>query len=236
MATPFFEFKKFKIYHDKCAMKVGTDGVLLGAWTDVSDGKSILDIGTGSGLIAMMLAQRSEAVIDAIDIEKSAYLQASENTTNSVFKEQIVVHHTSLSEYAKKATTRYDLIVSNPPYFIYSLLSPVLERNLARHNDSLTLEELLEDSLRLLNPKGRIALILPSDQEELLKKQAELKKLYFLRKTYVIPTVGGNPKRLLVEFTPIKTECITGELVIEESRHCYTKQYRELTKDFYLKM
>lgn len=236
MPTSFFKFKKFIIHHDKCAMKVGTDGVLLGAWATVSGKRKIVDIGTGSGLISLMLAQRSDAEIDAIDIDSSACLQATENIAGSVFNGRIRVYHTSLNEFAEKSNELYDLIVSNPPYFKASLLSPVHERNLARHNGSLSLQSLVEDSLKRLAPSGCLALILPYDQEAELNRIVADSNLYFNKKTYVRPTPEANYKRILVEIGTHNTECIREELTIEASRHKYTQEYTELTKDFYLKM
>lgn len=231
-----FRFKKFTVYHDKCAMKVGTDGVLLGAWCTVAGKKNSLDIGTGSGLIALMLAQRSEAQIDAIDIDLPACEQATENSQASDFRHRIRVFHTSLGAYTASADKKYDLIVSNPPFFISSLLSPSQQRNLARHNSGLSLESLLGDSLRLLAPEGSIALILPYEQEGILNKEASRYGLSFVRKTYVIPVRGAGRKRILAELSPVLSACLYDELTIEEARHQYTSDYIALTKAFYLKM
>lgn len=236
MATSFFQFKKFTVHHHKCAMKVGTDGVLLGAWASVSGKKKITDVGTGSGLIALMLAQRSNAEIQAIDIDASACLQATENIADSIFNNRIQVHHASLAEFAVQHKEQYDLIVSNPPYFKASLLSPVHERNLARHNDSLSLESLIADSLKLLSAQGCIALILPYDQEEELNHLVARHNLFFSRKTYIRPLPNADYKRILAEISIYESQCKQDELTIEESRHKYTKEYINLTKDFYLKM
>lgn len=236
MATSFFRFKQFTVYHDKCAMKVGTDGVLLGAWATTSGKKNILDIGTGTGLIALMLAQRSEADIYAIDIDSSASIQAKENVEASPFANRIQVCHSSLSEFVNNNDLQFDLIVSNPPYFKASLLSPIHERNLARHNGTLSLESLIEDSLKLLAPEGSMAFILPYDQEDELHNLATASKLNYSRKTYVRPKPDADYKRILVEICKHDTTYQEDELIIEESRHQYTSKYIELTKTFYLKM
>lgn len=238
MAQPFFTFKKFVIHHDKCAMKVGTDAVLIGSWTDVKNTKNILDIGTGCGIIALMLAQRSaESRIVGIDIEKEAVQQANENFDNSPYKDRIIAHSASLQSYAEVCEMKFDLIVSNPPYFINSLKCPDKKRNRARHTDSLTLEDLFEGSKKLISEKGRIALVLPYEQKDELLSIAK-KEGYFLKHfTEVIPTPASSPKRLLVEFSLLPSEiCVKDRLTIELSRHVYTDQYIELTKDFYLKM
>jgi Predicted O-methyltransferase len=218
-------------------MKVGTDGVLLGAWANVSKAKRILDIGTGSGLIAMMLAQRNEDVtIDAIDIEDGAFIQAIENVAASPFKERIAVHLAPLTEYAESISCKYDLIVSNPPYFGQSLTSPDKQRTTARHTTTLTLDTLLYDSLSILNTKGRIALILPSSSEKELKEIAEMYSLAIERRTNVIPKPDAPHKRILVELTRKENaeKYTTDNLLLEISRHQYSPEYKALTSEFYL--
>jgi Predicted O-methyltransferase len=237
MANPFFKFKKFTVYHDKCAMKVGTDGVLLGAWTNVIKAERILDIGTGSGLIAMMLAQRNkDTMIDAIDIEEGAFIQAIENIAASPFRERIAVHLAPLTEYAESISCKYDLIVSNPPYFGQSLTSPDEHRTIARHTTTLTLDALLSDSLSILNSEGRIALILPSSKEKELKAAAEVYSLTIQRKTNVVPTPNAIHKRILIELTRKENakKCTTNNLLLEISRHQYSPEYKSLTSEFYL--
>lgn len=238
MSNPFFQFKQFTIRHDKCAMKVGTDGVLLGAWAGTDSCNRILDIGTGTGLIALMLAQRSPAIIDAIDIDADACLQAQENVVASPFAERVQVRHSALADFAQAATDRYDLIVSNPPYFVDSLKCPDRQRNTARHTDTLTLEDLLQDSRKLLAPQGRIALILPYDQKERLTDCIRTYQLFLSKETSVIPVPGAQPKRLLAELTadPPASPASSDRLILEIARHQYTDEYIRLTKDFYLKM
>lgn len=237
MANSFFQFKKFTIHHDLCAMKVGTDGVLLGAWVSIFPNQHILDVGTGTGLISLMLAQRSNSIVDAIDIDASAAQQATINSSLSSFASQINVYHTSLDNYANSTQQRYDLIVSNPPYFSRSLKCPDSKRNTARHNDSLPLSELISRSCALLQPQGRIALILPYDGRAELLSIAKQEKIHLIRETIVIPTPGNTPKRLLAELSASPVAAIkTSTLIIEESRHQYTPEYTELTRDFYLKM
>lgn len=238
MSNPFFQFKQFTIRHDKCAMKVGTDGVLLGAWAGIESCNRILDIGTGTGLIAMMLTQRSKAVIDAIDIDAEACLQAQENAESSPFAERIKIRHSALSDFAQTDTGLYDLIVSNPPYFVDSLKCPDQKRNTARHTDTLTLEDLLQDSRKLLAPQGRIALILPYDLKERLADCIRTQNLFLSKETSVIPVPGAEPKRLLAELTaePPVFPTFSSQLTIEIARHQYTDEYVSLTKDFYLKM
>lgn len=238
MANPYFKFKKFTIRHDKCAMKVGTDAVLLGAWASTAHCTTILDVGTGTGIIALMLAQRSEAEIDAIDIDADACNQAIENVACSPFAERIKVTHNSCSEFAAaESGKRYDLIVSNPPYFVNSLKCPDNQRTIARHTDSLPLCELIREACSLLSPTGRIALVLPYEQLSEVEEIARQNALHISRQTDVIPIPEAKPKRLLVELSaPVEGIKNRNTLIIEEARHQYTPEYIELTKDFYLKM
>lgn len=236
MSNSYFSFKQFTIWHDKCAMKVGTDGVLLGAWAHVNNCRYILDIGTGSGLIALMVAQRSQAQIDAIDIDKSACEQTESNAGMSPFRERIRVWHLPLDRFVPPGNRMYDLILSNPPYFTSSLKGSDTQRNLARHDESLTLEKLLQKSTTLLQPTGRIALILPFDKKAETESLAKQLKLHITRSTLVCPLPDAPPKRWLAELSAIPETLQESRLVIETSRHQYTEEYRALTKDFYLKM
>lgn len=238
MANPYFRFKKFTVYHDKCAMKVGTDAVLLGAWADTSFCRNILDIGTGTGIIALMLAQRSQATVEAIDIDKEACVQATENAAASPYTERIKVVHASCADFAaSNQQKRYDLIVSNPPYFINSLKCPDNKRTMARHTDTLLLSDLIREAQTLLSPSGRIALVLPYERLEEVKALASANHLYICRQTDVIPTPGAAPKRLLVELSTTEENIKNRDtLTIEEARHQYTPEYIALTKEFYLKM
>ncbi|MDL2215199.1 methyltransferase [Dysgonomonas sp. OttesenSCG-928-M03] len=238
MPNPYFKFKKFTVYHDKCAMKVGTDGVLLGIWTELSDCNTILDIGTGSGLIALILAQRSEGrntSIDAIDIDRSAILQAMENVEHSPF-ENIFCVHNSIQEYAPRCNKKYDLIVSNPPYFSSSLLSPDEQRTLARHSTALDISDFIFASRSLLSERGRISLIFPYTEKNTLIDIAQNAGLSASRITTVYPTPASLPKRVLIEFTLADQELKETQLIIEKERHVYSPEFTELAKDFYLKL
>lgn len=234
MPNPYFKFKRFTVYHDLCAMKVGTDGVLLGAWTDVNTSSRILDIGTGSGLVALMLAQRCEASITAIDIDADAVKQAQINIEASNWKERMKIFHTDLCNFSPQSL--FDTIVSNPPYFVDSLKCSDIQRNTARHNDTLTSEQLFENVNRMLRPGGEFSLILPFEQTESTISTAEIYGLYPTRHTRVITRAGLAPKRSLLAFKKYPEEYIPQDLVIEFERHVYSAEYIALTKDFYLKM
>jgi len=237
MANPYFSFKQFTVYHDRCAMKVGIDGVLLGVWADTANTSHILDIGTGTGLIALMLAQRSNSFIDAIDIEADAVLQATENIDRSPWTNRIKVQKTSLQDFALATTQRYDLIVSNPPYFVNSLKAPSVGRTTARHTDSLSHEELISNSLLLLNPEGRICIILPVKEALSCEEFALSKGLFCTREVQVIPKPTAEVKRILMEFRLQPDRKEVSELVIEgNERHHYSEEFSLLAKDFYLKL
>lgn len=201
MANPFFQFKQFTVWHDKCAMKVGTDGVLLGAWASVQGAHRILDIGTGTGLVALMLAQRSlpDANIVALEIDEAAAGQAKENVARSPWKDRIEVVKQDFLFY--QSPDKFDVIVSNPPYFVDSLSCPDQQRSMARHNDSLTYEKLLKGVADLLKKEGTFTIVIPTDVADRVKTAASEYHLYATRQLNVITKPGGTPKRMLITFT-----------------------------------
>ncbi|MEN8137143.1 MAG: methyltransferase [Bacteroidota bacterium] len=229
-----FRFKQFEIHQDKTSMKVGTDGVLLGAWTNVSNSVNALDIGSGTGLISLMLAQRSKAYITAIEIEENAYIQTGENFNNSKWNNRLKIEHSSLQNFSPK--NKFDLIVSNPPFFNNSHKTPNENRNLARHTDSLNYSELLTFTSVNLDSNGKASFIIPNDSEKEFLQLAEQKKLYPNRITRVKGNGNSPVKRSLIELNFQKNICMENLLTIEISRHIYTQDYIDLTKDFYLKM
>lgn len=237
-----FTFKRFEIAQDRTAMKVGTDGVLLGAWATPPLGATdILDIGTGTGVIALMLAQRFEKCqVDGVEIDIQSSLQAKENVASTLWRERITIYNLSVQSFADEiGERRYDSVVSNPPYFSNSLKSPDNKRTTARHNDSLSIEELLISSSRVLKLEGRLSVVLPIQEgEELIKRSIKF-GFQTTRVCSVFPTMlSEKPKRLLIELslTQNKIERQESRLVIEkEKRGDYTEDYIALTKDFYLK-
>ena len=236
MGNNCFKFKQFTVFHDRCAMKVGTDGVLLGAWADVNNCRSILDVGTGSGLIALMVAQRnSSAKITAIEIDTEAALQAKENVGNSRFKERIEVLPLSFQDFVPVAAGKFDLIVSNPPFFAHSLPSPDLKRTDARHANSLILNDFFVLSKELLNDTGTLSLIYPFLERKNIMLVAEKVNFHLSRETVVYPVRGTSPKRILLEFNAgVEKKVDRDELVIEEKHHVYTPEFIGLVRDFYL--
>ena len=229
-----FVFKQFIVKQNKCAMKVGTDAVLLGSWADLPLSGQILDIGAGTGIITMMLAQRSIAEVDTIEIDKDAYHQAVENCSNCKWKDRLNVHHISFQDFVGKKHKKYDAIVTNPPYFSNSLQASTESRTRARHTCELSFEELIDGIKELLHLKGSFAIILPSKEAEELTEIAEENGLY-LAKIMRIKTTETKPaKRVMMQFMFHRKTFSESTLVIENSDHTYTSDYKHLTRDFYL--
>lgn len=238
MREKIFKFKQFSVKNDLSAMKVGTDGVLIGSWTDVSnDIANILDIGTGTGLIALMLAQRTSCNhILGIELDKKACQEAEENVSLSPWNGRIEIMNVDFIEFLEKNKTKFDLIVSNPPFFSTAILAPDLRRATARHNSNLTLNELIKGASSLLSDKGRFSFIYPYADKDLILNTAGENGLYATKITSVYPTVNSIPKRVLIELSKMRKETLVDSLIIEIDRHKYTSQYKELTKIFYLNM
>ena len=229
-----FKFKQFSIFQDKTAMKVGTDGVLLGAWADCL-GKDILDIGTGTGLISMMLAQRfPQSQIDAIEIDENAYYQAKENFENAPFHNRLSIYFTSLQAY--ETDKKYDLIVSNPPFFTVNDLNEFDARKQARQEETLTFSDLLKKTALLLNKDGLASFIIPYDRMLEFCEIAAENALKVSKTTQIKGNETSPVKRVLLEFSFQEKERKENLLTIEVERHRYTEDYINLTKDFYLKM
>ncbi|KAF2516089.1 tRNA1(Val) (adenine(37)-N6)-methyltransferase [Flavobacterium foetidum] len=234
-----FQFKQFFVKQDKTAMKVGTDGVLLGAWAPIHHNPfSVLDIGAGTGIIALMLAQRSYAEqIDALEIDEDAYEQAVENFEASPWGDRLFCFHAGLDEFIDEPEDEYDLIVTNPPFYAEDYKTDNEQRDLARFQDAMPFEEIIEAADLLLSENGILAVIIPFKEEEKFIALAKEFELYPLK----ITRVKGNPKteikRSLLAFSRNEvSEIVIDELTIEIDRHVYTPEYIELTKDFYLKM
>lgn len=233
-----FQFKQFYLAQNNCAMKVGTDGVLLGSWADINQCKNILDVGTGTGLIALMLKQRSQKLnitdvnISALEIDDAAFLQATENFNNSPWK-NIDIYHADFNGF--KLDSKFDLVVSNPPYFVNSLKGPDESRNTARHTCSLSFKTLIQQFCHLTHEHGRLALVLPSDALDEIKLLVKEFNLYMSKLVFVYTKKNKPAKRILIEISKMTITLEKSELFIHDNGD-YSQDFISLTKDFYLKM
>lgn len=229
-----FRFKHFEIDDTLSAMKIGTDGVLLGAWVDVEADESILDVGTGTGLVAIMCAQRSAtARVHGIDIVADAVAEARHNMMRTTWCDRLSAEHADLRGYGPDV--RYDHVVSNPPFFLTTLHSPDAERAMARHADTLTYADLVSAAERLLKPGGRLSVVLPTECASTFRRVA-FERVWLSRITNVITREGEAPRRTLMEFRLTDKPLMprADELVIQAKDGSYTEEYRCLTKEFYL--
>ncbi|MFV0377435.1 MAG: tRNA1(Val) (adenine(37)-N6)-methyltransferase [Mangrovibacterium sp.] len=229
----FFQFKQFRVEQGRAAMKVGIDGVLLGAWAAFGHEKFVLDIGCGTGLLALMAAQRSTAFVDAVEIEPEAALDADANFAASPWSSRLQLYRTDFKGF--ETQKRYQHIISNPPFFDETPRSSDPKRNKARHSESLSLNELIERSVDLLHPDGKISLILPAGKEKHLRSLARTNLLYPNRYASVFPDINKPAHRILAElsFQP-KTEITEAIYIRNADSGEYTEQYKQITRDFYL--
>lgn len=237
MGNSYFEFKKFRINQDQTAMKVGADSVILGAWADIEKGQRLLDIGAGTGLLALMCAQRnSEAIVDAVEIDEAAWRQACHNIEIAPYKVRINCFHISIQEYATEHRYRgiYDAIISNPPYFEENVLPNEQARAQARHTIYLTYHEIFEMASWLMKPEGKLSLVFPAHIWRDIEYWSWQNRLYANRRLTIYHREEKEPKRMCADFTFRRTKMKEERLVIESGSGEYSEQYRELTKDFYL--
>ena len=231
MGKSSFCFKHFEVFHDRCAMKVGTDGVLLGAWVNPGNAKRILDVGAGSGLIALILAQRSMAQVDGVELDAEAAKQADENVSNSPWAERMNIFEADFNDFQNEF---YDLIVSNPPFFRKSLKAPAKERNQARHTDTLSYETLVQKSALMLMPEGRFAVILPMKSGNDFEEICWQHRLYLSKRCEVSFIEGQMPKRVLLEFSRQHSTIEQTFLALKTPDNQPTKAFFGLTDDLYL--
>ncbi len=231
-----FRFKQFEVHQDRCAMKVGTDGVLLGAWTQCDvETRRILDIGSGTGLIALMMAQKfSDAQIEAVEFDPEAFAQSTENFALSPWKNRLVAKHSDFKSFV--SPHKFDLIVSNPPFYTEDSKSPDTTRQMARSASSLSYEDLLKGVSTLLSETGFFSVVIPFKEEEIFLSVASKFKFFPNRITRVRGQADKPVKRSLMSFGFGRKTCLQDELVIEISRHLYTAAYSQLTQDFYFGM
>jgi len=229
-----FQFKEFSMQQAKAAMKIGTDSILLGSWVQLSNEKSILDIGTGTGLLALMMAQRSFAeTIDAVEIEAKAFEEAVTNFENSPWADRLFCYHSSIQNFSNEMEDKYDIIIANPPYFTPYKNNKISSKSTARQTHFLNDLVLLKASQYLLSKNGTSAFIIPFEKEAPFIEEATKRKLFTQRITRVKDTNKATYKRSLLQFGRKKTNIKTTELVLKNEDKTYTKAFIELTKDFY---
>lgn len=234
-----FKFKQFSIEQDKCAMKVGTDSVLLGAWCPIDNNpNAILDIGAGTGILSLMMAQRTNAEqIDSVEIDEDAYEQCVSNYENSPWSDRLFCYHAALDELVEDPEDEYDIIISNPPFYAEDFKTESTQRDLARFQDALPFEELIEAADLLLSENGIFAVVIPYKEEENFIDLCAEFELYPVKVTRVKGSHKTPIVRSLMAFKRYELSVLTAdELVVEINRHEYTDDYINLTKDFYLKM
>lgn len=233
----YFQFKQFKIIQEKSAMKVNTDGVLIGAWVNVEGAKTVLDIGAGTGLISLMIAQRSDAIITGVEIEKNAAEEAVQNVLNSKWSNRVFIQNISFQDFSATTENKFDLIVSNPPFFSNSVKNANPHLSMARHNHLLPFADIVLGTKKLLSNNGSLALILPYEQTIEFIKIASEEKLFLHRLTEVKPFPDKEPNRCLMEFS--KEELVVQKVqmsVYDESKTDFSEEFKMLARDFYLKL
>ena len=229
-----FRFKQFAVTQGRCAMKVNTDGVLLGAWADVAEANNILDIGTGTGVIAMMMAQRNSAAqIDAIDIDKEAFKQSTLNFNATPWSERLHPFQSSLQSFNPEK--KYDVVISNPPYFINDYTSENKQINVAKHGVELSYEELVSGIYRLLSDDGKAFLVLPAFNLAIFEAIAQKGNLFITKRDDVIAVSGKQPYVTLLKLEKVPKAYSIGLIQIQYPDNTFTEQYKSITKDFYLK-
>ena len=231
---PFF-FKRFALFHHRSTMKIGTDAIMLAKWVEVSENDDVLDIGTGCGLIPLMLAQKGIKSADAVEIDRDSYDEAAKNFINSAWKSQLYAINDDIKDYAARCEKKYDLIVSNPPFFFGDNIPEKAKKGLARHTNTLSYNDLLKSVKRLLKPDGRFALVLPAIESKTFLKDAENQGFFLKKEMKIVPIEGKEPNRINMQLVVNQCDEIESEVfVMRKPDHSFTKEYKEFLKDYYL--
>ena len=231
---PFF-FKKFGLFHHRSTMKIGTDAILLARWTEVSENDDVLDIGTGCGLIPLMLAQKGIKSVDAVEIDRDSYEEAAQNFSNSAWKTRIFAINDDIKHYSEICTKKYDLIVSNPPFFFGDNVPEKAKKSLARHTNTLSYNELLVSVKKVMKSEGRFSLVLPARESKTFLKDAENQGFYLKKELLLGPIEGKEPNRINMQLVVNQVDNIESEtFVLRHPDHSFTKEYKEFLKDYYL--
>ena len=231
---PFF-FKRFALFHHRSTMKIGTDAILLGCWVEVDENDEVLDIGTGCGLLPLMLAQKGIKSADAVEIDRDSFEEAAQNFSNSAWKSRLFAINDDVKHYAEHCTKKYDLVVSNPPFFFGDNIPEKKKKGLARHTNTLSYNDLLVAVKKLLKPEGRFALVLPSRESFTFLKDAENQGFYLEKEMKIVPIEGKEPNRINMQLVVNQVDKVGSEtFVLRHPDHSFTKEYKEFLKDYYL--
>ena len=231
---PFF-FKKFGLFHHRSTMKIGTDAILLGRWTEVSENDEVLDIGTGCGLIPLMLAQKGIKSADAVEIDNDSYEEAAQNFSNSAWNSRLSAIHDDIKHYAEICEKKYDLVVSNPPFYFGDNIPEKAKKGLARHTNTLSYNDLLSSVKKIMKPEGRFSLVLPAIESKTFLKDAENQGFYLEKELLIVPIEGKEPNRINMQLVVNQANSIKTEtFVLRHPDHSFTKEYKDFLKDYYL--
>ncbi len=231
---PFF-FKKFGLFHHRSTMKIGTDAILLARWTEVSDNDDVIDIGTGCGLIPLMLAQKGIKSADAVEIDNDSYEEAAQNFSNSAWNSRLSAIHDDIKHYAEICEKKYDLVVSNPPFYFGDNIPEKAKKGLARHTNTLSYNDLLSSVKKIMKPEGRFSLVLPAIESKTFLKDAENQGFYLEKELLIVPIEGKEPNRINMQLVVNQVNSIKTEtFVLRHPDHSFTKEYKDFLKDYYL--
>lgn len=230
-----FHFKHFSLYHHRSTMKVGTDAVLLGAWTELNPSDSAIDIGTGCGILPLMLAQRGAAQVDAVELHEASANEAAENFAASQWAKKLTIFNQNVIDFSAGCSTTYDLVISNPPFFTSLFKTKQSDRRLARHTDTLSFEDLIMSALKLMKPDGRLSVVLPVDESQHFLQIAYLKGLTERKRMQIIPVEGRAPNRINIELVKNSVRIIDSvDFTIRKQNGEHTDQYQSFLQEFYL--
>ena len=231
---PFF-FKKFGLFHHRSTMKIGTDAILLARWTEVTENDDVLDIGTGCGLIPLMLAQKGIKSADAVEIDRDSYEEAAQNFSNSAWKTRIFAINDDIKHYSDVCTKKYDLVVSNPPFFFGDNIPEKTKKGLARHTNTLSYRDLLNSVKKLMKQDGRFSLVLPARESTTFLQEAENQGFFLEKEMKIVPIEGKEPNRINMQLIVNQVDKVNSEtFVLRNPDHSFTKEYKDFLKDYYL--
>ena len=229
-----FHFKQFSLYHHRSTMKVGTDAILLGVWTDVQGVDKALDVGTGSGILSLFLTARSDLRVDAVELDQDSFEEARDNFDASPFSDRLTPIHADFNGFVKQSSKKYDLIISNPPFFINDRKPEKAQKRQARHTDTLTYEQLIDGACELLNPNGRISVVLPYREGQQFIRLAAERGLFVQRQMLIFPMPCKEPNRMNLQLSFYPNPVQQEKFIIRTEEGSFTRQYVSMLDDYYV--